>query len=216
MMALMVWLLALILPWAYILPPDRVLDQVIQARSSAVPVSLRLALDGVDPTWPKEIRIDLHPVGGVRIDDLQGGRWVVRRGRVVAANQAQIPAWLPQLELLSFPTVDSLSLFLEDSGVDLLRSELARCGADDCFVIGGRDSSAQLWVEKDGFELRTWVVAFGKRFDLTRYRDWGKIRFPSKIEVLDGSGRLATLDVRTLEPAPQLSPNDFSDRWTRL
>jgi len=210
------WLIALVLPWAYVLPADRVLSQVVRAKASSVPITLQVSIEGIDPTWPSEVKIDVHPVGGVRVDDQQGGRWVLRRGRVIAANRSEIPAWLPQLEPLVLPSVESLSGFLEDAGVNIERSELARCGADDCFVIGGRDASAQFWVEKDGFEPRAWVLALGRRFEWDQFRSWGKIKFPSQINILDESSRLATLRVRQLDPAPQLVPDDFSDRWTRL
>ena len=210
------WLCALWLPFAYVLPSPRVIEQIDKARSAKTPVSVRFALEGVDPTWPAEVRIDLHPVGGLRLDDQQGGRWVVRRGRVVAGSGSEVPAWIPQIEFLLQPSADTLSSWLEGAGVDLRRNALGRCAADDCFVLGGRDGAAQLWVDKDAFQPRIWVSPAGRRFELTDYRSWGKIKFPNKINILDDSGRIASLLTLRVEPAPQLGADDFSARWTRL
>ena len=207
---------ALILPWAYVLPPERVLQEVAKARPGKTPLSLLASLEGTDPSWPTEVQIDLHPLGGVRIDDQRGGRWVLRRGRIVAASQPLAPVWLPQIEALLQPSVDSLSQLLIEFGVDSLQISLARCGADDCFVLGQRDGGAQLWIEKDAFEPRAWVLPTGRRFEWSAYRSWGKIKFPSQIGIFDGSERLATLRTLRVEPAPGLRPEDFSDRWARL
>jgi len=216
MMPVLPWLLAFVLPWAYVLPAERVLEQVAKARSSMSAVRLQVIVETTGSDGPREVQIELHPRGGVRVDDLDGGRWVVRGGRVVAASRSEVPVWLPLIEVVGQSGLGSLRSLLSDAGVDVDRSSLTRCGADDCFVIGAPERSTQLWVEKDGFEPRAWVTPTGKRFELVDYRSWGEINFPSQINVLDEFSRVATLRVLSLEPAPGLRPDDFSVRWTRL
>ncbi len=205
--------LLLLLPvLAYVLPADRALEQIGKG-ALRVPVALTVQVEGVDPTWPSQVSIDVHPKEGVRIDDGRGGRWVVRGGRVVAASTSALPAWLPQLEVVGFASADALVGWLRASGVDVERNELGRCGAEDCFVIGGRDGAAQLWVEKDRFETRRWVSGRGRSFEFAPYAAFGNVKFPSKIEVFETEGRLATLTVAQLSPASSLGPADFSPRW---
>ena len=206
-------LLLLIPILAYVLPADRALEQIGKANPLRGPIALVVKVEGVDATWPSQVSIDVHPREGVRVDDGRGGRWVVRGGRVVAASSSQLPAWLPQLEVVAFSSADSLTSWLRASGVDVQRNELGRCGAEDCFVIGGRDGPAQLWVEKDRFEPRRWVTGAGRSFEFGKYAAFGNVKFPSKIEVFEADGRLATLTVAQLTPASTLGPADFSPRW---
>ena len=208
-------LLLLIPVLAYVLPAGRALEQLGKASALRKPVALVAELEGVDPAWPRQVSIDVHPSEGVRVDDGRGGRWVIRGGRVVAASSSQLPAWLPQLEVVGFASADSLGSWLRAGGVDVQRNELGRCGNDDCFVIGGRDGAAQLWVEKNRLEIRRWVSGVGRSFDFAPYAAYGDVKFPSKIEVFEADGRLATLRVTQLAGAPQLGPADFSPRWAR-
>ena len=208
-------LLLLIPVLAYVLPAGRALEQIGKAGALRGPISLAVRVEGVDPTWPGQVSIDVHPREGVRVDDGRGGRWVVSGGRVVGASTSALPAWLPQLEVVGFASAEALTSFLQASGVDVQRNELGRCGPEDCFVIGGRDGPAQLWVEKDRFEARRWVSALGRSFEFAPYATFGNVKFPSKIEVFESEGRLATLTVIQLSPASSLGPSDFSARWAQ-
>jgi hypothetical protein len=206
-------LLLLIPALAYVLPAPRALEQIGKAGALRGPISLVVRVEGVDPTWPGQVTIDVHPREGVRVDDGRGGRWVVRGGRVVGASTSALPAWLPQLEVLAFSSAEALTSWLQASGVDVEVNELGRCGAEDCFVIGGRQGAAQLWVEKDRFEARRWVSGLGRSFEFGPYATFGNVKFPSKIEIFETEGRLATLTVSQLSPASTLGPADFSPRW---
>lgn len=203
--------------WAsamYVVPAARVLREIDRARGRAVTLHAEIELGGeVRPDWPTEIDVDLHPEYGIRIDDRRGGRWVIRRERVVAASRSELPVWLPQLEVLVVPPGEPLEIWLSGEGVDLQRNQLGRCGSVDCFVLGGRDGGSQLWVDKDTFDLRRWVSPAGRSFVFSAYQTWGRLRFPSEISVLDGDTALATLTVRTLVPAPELGERDFSRAW---
>lgn len=208
-------LLLLIPVLAYVLPAERALEQIGKAGALRGPIALIVRIEGVDPSWPSQASIDVHPKEGMRVDDGRGGRWVVRGGRVVGASTPALPAWLPQLEVVGFASADSLTSWLRASGVDVQRNELGRCGVEDCFVIGGRDGPAQLWVEKDRFEARRWVSPLGRSFEFGPYAAFGNVKFPSKIEVFETEGRLATLTVTQLSPASTLGAADFSPRWAQ-
>jgi hypothetical protein len=208
-------LLLLVPVLAYVLPADRALEQIGRASSLKVPISLELQVEGVDPSWPTSVTVALHPREGVRFDDGRGGRWIVRGGRIAASSGPEVPAWLPQLEAVGFASAESLASWLQAGGVDVQRNELGRCGPDDCFVIGGRSGQAQLWVDKDRFEIRRWVTGLGRSFDFAPYAVFGDVKFPSKIEVFESEGRLATLTVVRAAKAPQLGAADFSPRWVR-
>ena len=224
--------------FAYVIPVGRALDQIVKASAVRTPVSIVVVLEQpappgttppapgtlaesvVQPTsapadWPTEVRIDLHPQEGMRIDDGRGGRWVLKSGRVVAASSPELPVWVPQLEVLLFSSIETLTRQLNAAGVDTQRAELGRCGDADCLVIGGRQRRPQLWVDKDSFELRRWVPPLGRSFELAPYKAFDKIKFPARIEVLDEGTRLAILQVRSLTPAAKLGPADFSARWVK-
>ena len=53
----------------------------------------------------------------------------------------------------------------------------------------------------------------GRSFEFAPYAAFGNVKFPSKIEVFEAEGRLATLTVTQLTPASTLGPADFSPRW---
>jgi len=203
---------------AYVLPSERVLRELASSRKEqggvSVEAELSMDLPGSD-TWPKIVTFDLHPEWGVRVSDDRGGRWLLRGGRTPEGNSPQIPAWLPQLDLLVGRDSARLRTRLEQSGVRLEANELARCEAVDCFVIGGRKARAQLWLDKDTFEIQRWVPGLGRSFVFTAYRDWGGVRFPSEIKVLDEYAAIATLRVQRAERALGLRESDFSAAWLR-
>ena len=210
---------ALLLPFLYIVPSSRVLTEIERVRGRAVTLHVEASLSraetqGFAPEWPARLQIDLHPVFGMRVADDRGGRWVVRRARIASASTFELPAWMPQLEVLAIATRSELESWLGSVGLDLQRNALGRCGEADCFVLGGRESAPQLWVDKETFQLRRWVGPGGRSFAFSEYRAWGSIKFPSKIEVLDDEGALATLLVDRVEPAPALGERDFSRTWS--
>ena len=202
----------------YVVPAERVLAELSRARGRAVALHLEAELLGeTPPDWPRQVEMDVHPQYGLRVSDLAGGKWVVRRERLVAGNRLRLPEWVPQIEVLVLPADEGLRVWLQAAGVDLQRNELGRCGPVDCFVVGGREvGRPQLWVGKDAFQIRRWVSATGQSFDFGAYREWGRQKFPSEISILSGDTARATLAVRALEPAPALGERDFSRAWTDL
>jgi hypothetical protein len=208
--------LLLFLPLCYVLPSDRVLDQIEVARKKQVALHVVAELAGVDQSFPARVEADLHPELGVRFDDGAGGRWVMRRGRAIASNRAELPAWIPQLEPLVLPSRVELESWLAAAGVAWELNELGRCGQEDCFVLGGRQAPEQFWVEKDRFEARRLQTASGRRYLYEEYRDFDRVRFPGKIRVADADEEIAVWTVQRVYPAASgLGEIDFSDRWTR-
>jgi hypothetical protein len=202
----------------YILPSDRVLRELERVRKEQTAVSgeaeLRIELPGRGD-WPQRVTFEIHPEFGARVQDDRGGRWLLRGGRTPEGNSPQIPPWLPQLDLLVQRNAERLRTRLTQSGVKVETNELARCEAVDCFVIGGRQARAQLWLDKDTFEVQRWITGVGRSFVFSGYRDWGGVRFPSEIKVMDEYAAIATLLVQRAQAAPGLREADFSAAWLR-
>ena len=93
-------------------------------------------------------------------------------------------------------------------------NELARCGDGDCYVLGTRQSLAQLWIEKRPLEVRRIVLPGRGQSDLEEWRSFDKVRFPTRIE-LSGSDGTATLAVESVAPAPRLVAADFTAAWVQ-
>jgi hypothetical protein len=207
--------LALALAWlAYVLPGDRVVGMLAEARASRAPLRIEAKLQARDSSAPSSLVIELHPELGARISDDRGGRWLVSGGRATAGTQLPAPAWLPDLAPLVLRHESELRSWLAAEGVDLQRNELARCGDGDCYVLGTRHSLAQLWVQKSPVEVRRLVLPGRGRSDLEEWRSFDGIRFPARIE-LSGDEGTATLAVETATPAPKLGPADFSEAWVQ-
>jgi len=202
----------------YVLPSDRVLRELERARKSQsgvrVEAELRMDLPG-RADWPERVSFDLHPQRGVRVSDDRGGRWLLRDGRTPEGNTPQIPAWLPQLDILTGRDAERLRARLEQAGVRLAANGPARCDTVDCFVLGGREARAQLWLDKDAFEVHRWVPGLGRSFAFSGYRDWGGVRFASEIKVLDEYAAIATMLVQRVELARSLRESDFTPAWLR-
>ncbi len=196
----------------YVLPGPRVVEQIAEARDNQPPLHIEAGLAGIGEDWPAKIRIDVHPELGTRVSDGRGGRWLIRRGRVVSGT-AQAPRWLPDLEILVIRDQGELVGWLGEAGINLAESELARCGERDCFVLGRRFGEAQLWVDKDRFEVVRVLRYGGRGLETRSYTSWGKSRFPSEISIFDADGNVATLAVEDVRPAADLSDSAFSPRW---
>lgn len=203
------------LAWlAYFAPGDQVVAQLAASRAGQPALHVRAALSASESDAPSSLSIDLHPDFGMRVADDRGGRWVVQRGRVLAGTSLPLPPWLPDLEVLCLRHESDLQSWLSVQGIDVTANELARCGDGDCYVLGTRQSLAQLWIEKHPLEVRRIVLPGRGRSDLEEWRSFDKHRFPSRIE-LSGSEGSATLAVESVSPAPKLSAADFSEAWVR-
>lgn len=197
----------------FVLPGEKVVAELTLRRESIPAVRVEVGLSGVDRLWPTSIVVELHPELGFRVTDGSGGRWVVRRGRAVASTGQSVPAWIPDLEILSLRLAEDLSDWFERTGVNPEWNELGRCGEADCFVLGGRQATGQLWVDKDRFEIRRWLFGGGRSIEFDSYRNWADLRFPGEIRVVSRTGVFAVLTVQAVEPAPGLSEADFSSDW---
>lgn len=200
---------------AYVLPVERVVAELARQREHAPPLRLEISVDGILPSWPQRVVIELHPDFGLKVTDDTGGRWLLRQGRVLAGDSRRAPRWLPELEILTLREEEGLHGWLENTRVDVDSSELVRCGASDCFVLGGRAGPAQVWLDKDSFEVVRLILPEGRQLLFEDYRSWSGTRFPSVIKVLDSHGVLATLTLLALSRAPDLDEEDFSPRSIR-
>jgi hypothetical protein len=198
----------------YVLPGERVLLQLTTLREKQPPLRVQATLVAGDAEWPDQVRFELHPEFGFRISDGAGGRWLVDGGRVVAASDAKAPAWIPALEILVLKLEEDLRAWLGWARVDLEANQLARCGESDCFVIGGRSASRQLWIDKDRFEVLRWVAGRGSGIEYEDWKTWGKsLRFPSVIRIVDKDKTFAEFAVGRVVSAPYLSKADFEPGW---
>ncbi len=201
------------LPLGYVLPGDRVLDQVERRRESAQPLRVEAELSGVRPDWPGTVVFELHPRFGLRVSAERGDRWVFRKGRLLAGPDDRVPAWVPDLEILVARGEDELRRWLDRDDVDLTVNELGRCGESDCFVLGGRRGRGQVWVDKDSFEIVRWVSPWGRTTAFATYTDWDGLRFPETIELQDRKGVFATLVIVGVTRARDLRESGFSREW---
>ena len=201
------------LPPAYILPGERVVEVLSEKRQRQTALRIEAELSGYGEGWPAEVRFELHPVLGNRVSDEHGHRWLIRDGRIVAGPDGLAPRWIPELEILSLQSPEGLLAWIERAGIDLEVNQLARCGEQDCFVLGGTTGRAQLWLEKERFEVMRWVSARGSTIDFDRYASWDGQRFPAIVELGDRNGPFATLVVHQVEGAPELGPRDYDVQW---
>ncbi len=195
----------------YVISSERVVREMAGVRAGLEPhrVAAELEMDG----RIESVVFELDPDRGVRVRDGRGGRWLLAGGRVWAPAGSRAPAWLPPADVLVLRGEQRLLEWLAYAAVDLAANELSRCGNTDCFVIGGRAASDQLWIDKDRFEVRRQRTARGRVVDFESYRDWPGGRFPERIRVADPLGPIATLRIVRVEPAPELGREDFSPSW---
>jgi hypothetical protein len=122
------------------------------------------------------------------------------------------PAWFPDLEVLALRHDADLRVWLGAQGIDPSANELARCGESDCYVLGTRQSLAQLWVDRRALEVRRVVLPGRGPLDLEEWQLFERTRFPARIEV-SADGATATLAVQSVAPAAALASADFSSVW---
>ncbi|HXZ84751.1 MAG TPA: hypothetical protein VEI82_04600 [Myxococcota bacterium] len=203
---------------AYVLPGDRVVGMLADARAGRSPLRIEARLQARDASAPAHLVIELHPDLGERISDDRGGRWILSggtaSGRATAGTQLPAPGWVPDLAPLALRRESELRGWLAGAGIDIEQNELARCGDDDCWVLGTRRSPAQLWIEKTALELRRVVRAKQPRTGFDQWQEFGKIRFPARIELADDAGTIATLLVDSVSPA-NLAAADFASAWVQ-
>lgn len=203
------------LAWlAYFASGARVVAQLASAQASRPALHVQATLSTAASDAPSSLSIDLHPDFGMRVSDDRGGRWVVQRGRVLAGTTLPLPVWVPELEVLCLRHESDLIAWLGVHGIDVSANELARCGDGDCYVLGTRQSLAQLWVEKRALEVRRLVLPGRGQSELEEWRNFDKLRFPTRIEITGGEGS-ATLAVESATPAPKLVSADFTEAWVR-
>lgn len=197
----------------YVIPTERVVREIAAQRASLPSLRVEAELELEETEGIELVRFELDPDRGARVLDAQEGRWLLLGGRIWTRADADIPPWIPPLEVLVVRDEVALAEWLREAGVDVGVNTLARCGEADCFVVGGPASADQLWVDKDRFEIRRRRTGRGRVADFEGYREWGSVRFPELILLGDQFGRIATLRVVRVTPAPELAKEDFSPSW---
>ena len=205
---------------AWFLPGEIAVEEWAKRQKFPTPLEIGATLEGIGIDGSRPVWLAIHPRRGVRVDDGRGGRWLLRGDRVVEGTRLPPPVWLPRLEVLTLAGRPAIDRYLQRHSIDVERNELARCGEFDCFVIGGRDSTAQLWIERDAFFVRALQLPGLPRIELGSPRSWPEAAgasFPERIEVFDGPGSqpLATLTVQSVRSgsdaaAPAGAPRDPS------
>ena len=197
----------------YVLPVDRVVLEIATEHKKTPPLRVEATLQGIGDAWPERVRFELHPDFGFRLESDRGNRWLFHAAGGVEGSRLPAPPWIPDLRLLTLGDAVLLSEWVAATGVDPGSSELARCSEQDCFVLGGRDARAQIWVEKDRFEILEQQDARGRRTRYGGYREWEKVRFPKEIQIFDAYGSVATFVVESVTMDDALRGEHFSTRW---
>jgi len=200
---------------AYLIPGERVVAQLAAARAGQPPLHVETVVTSSQNDAPARLVFDLHPDFGLRASDDRGRRWLVQRGRVVAGSELPPPAWLPDLEVLALHDAGALHSWLSAHGVDANVNELGRCGEGDCYVLGGRQGRAQLWVDKNALEVRRVVVPGQASLELQGWKAFAKQRFPGEVALAADSGPIASFAVESVATAPQLASGDFTPAWVQ-
>ncbi len=198
---------------AYVLPVDRVVLQLAKQHEALPPLRVEAKLEGIGDSWPERVTFELHPQYGFRLESDRGQRWLFQADGGLVGSLLPPPPWIPDLRLLTLADPELLAELVTATGLDPESSELARCGEFDCFVLGGRTATAQLWVEKDRFEILELVDTQGSRTRYGGYREWSKVRFPAAIEILDAYGSVGRLQIENVKTASSLRGEDFSPLW---
>ena len=198
---------------AYVLPMDRVVLQIAKEHKDTSPLRVEATVQGIGDAWPEHVRFELHPDFGFRLESDRGDRWLFHAAGGVEGSRLPAPPWIPDLRLLLLRDAALLSEWVAATGLDPESSELARCREHDCFVLGSRAAPAQIWVEKDRFEIFEQRDASGRRTRYGDYRAWEKVRFPQEIQIFDAYGSVASLVVESVTVDTALRGEDFSPRW---
>lgn len=197
----------------YVISGERILREIARARAGAVPLRVEARLEDVPTEEARSLVIELHPQKGTRIRDDRGARWLPRAGQALAPAGVDVPDWLPPADVLALSREDELARWLAEAGVDVSVSRLVRCADADCLALGPRDAGAQLWVDKDRFEVRRVSLARDRSAEFEGWREWERRRFPERIRLLHGESLVGTLHVTAVTVAPDLSREDFSAAW---
>ncbi len=198
---------------AYVLPVDRVVLRMATEHKGTPPLRVEATLQGIGDAWPERVTFELHPDFGFRLEGDRGNRWLFHAAGGVDGSDLPAPPWIPDLRLLALRDAVLLSERVAATGLDPESSELARCGEQDCFVLGGRDARAQIWVGKDRFEILEQQDERGRRTRYGGHRTWGKVRFPQEIQIFDTYGSVASLVVESVTVENALTAEHFSPRW---
>ena len=196
----------------YIAPPERLLPLLEESRPEIEAIRMQAELSGQTLGEPGLVTLETHVDFGVRASSVEGGRWLLQRGRVTVGGTGGSGRWLPELEILLLHTPEQFQNWFGTRGVDFDRNDLGRIDELDCFVIGGRDRDAQLWLDKQTLEVVRFVSTSGLQVDYRGYATFEGLRLPTRIEVQRGGDPLV-LSIETVERAPALGPDDFSRRW---
>lgn len=189
----------------FVLSAERVLHEIAEVRDGTSPIQVTVELGESGEDAGRHLWVDLHPRGGWRVVDEQGTQWSGQGPWTRRTGGEPPPAGLALAWLLAVSDQQRLSSMVGQLGVDLRLNQLGRCGEGDCFVLGGRDGAAQLWVEKDRFEVRRYQSPRGWTLEFEDYRQGlGRLRIPSQLRLVGPEGSETRAHIVGIEPAPEL------------
>lgn len=194
---------------AFVLPAEKIADQVARANRSAgrsESLELSVALRGPDDRTLAQGELWTDARGVARLELVSGGtteRHLLRGGEHLAARggtRISSPApYLPPLFLLQAGNGDRLLSAILSQGASGDEVVLGRHGGEICYVIGGRDlapavnESARLfgssgpksavWVTRDDFRIVRIDHADGTHFVLGPPREHGDVTLPEWVRI---------------------------------
>jgi hypothetical protein len=206
---------------AFVLPVDKIVEQVARANRSAgrtqslvLSVALR---DGDDRTLSQgELRTDVRGLARLELSSrgtserylLRGGEYFAARGGTTIASPAP---YLPPLFLLQAGNGDRLLSGILSLGASGDETVLGRQDGQICYVIGGRDlappanDSAALfgspgpksavWVARDDFRIVRIDHVDGTHFVLGPPHEYGDVTLPASVRIEQPGRPAVRLDI---------------------
>jgi hypothetical protein len=189
----------------FVLSAARVLHEIAEVRDGISPFQVTVELGESEDEAGLHLWVDLHPRGGWRVVDERGARWGGQGPWTRSTAGEPPPAGLSLAWLLAVSDEQRLTSMVGQLGIDLRLNQLGRCGDSDCFVLGGREGAAQLWVEKDRFEVRRYRSPRGWTLEFEAYRQGlGRLRIPSQLRLVGPEGDETRAHIVGIERAPEL------------
>jgi hypothetical protein len=208
---------------AYVPPAERVARAIADANRAhgrARTLALRVGFETAGGAALASGTLLSDPRGLARLEVTHASGFVerqLRRGRALEASRDRAPLadphpLLPPLFLLQADPGAALQERIAELGGSPDRTALGHDGDHDCFVLGGPDGAASLWVDQASFAPVRIELPGGVRYRLGPPRMTGGVALPAWI-ALEAPGRPA-LRMTIAEARPEAAaPDAFEPGW---
>jgi hypothetical protein len=208
---------------AYVPPAERVARAIADANRAhgrARTLAMRVTFEAAGGAALASGTLLSDPRGLARLEVTHASGFVerqLRRGRTLEASRDRAPLvdphpLLPPLFLLQADPGAALQERLAELGGSPDRAALGHDGDHDCFVLGGPDGAAALWVDQASFAPVRIELPGGVRYRLGPPRMAGGVALPAWI-ALEAPGRPA-LRMTIAEARPEAAAQDaFEPGW---